>query len=185
MDNSERTIPSGGASRPPRAPRARRASTALGAAAAPRVASTREYAQRGEPSTRWGWQLVDDIVASARRACAAHVSRRAAVSSPGTRATNNQPSATSDISCMYIYLTYIKFAQITVRGISSNSPHCSSVCRRVRALGRAGEFGRKCALRIAAEASPSLLSRYPRMMLSPDTLSRARNTRMRAILCCL
>ena len=157
LDSSEVPNPVRGASWPPRAPRARRASAAPGAAPAPRAASTRKYSQRGGSPTRWRRQLVDDILDSSRRARAALDSRRAAVSSPGTHVTYSQPSATLDISCMYIYLTYINFAQISVRGISSNSPHRSSVCRRVRALGRGGEFGRERALRIAAAASPSLL----------------------------
>ena len=156
-DSFERTNPVRGASRPPRAPRARRTSAALRVSPALRAARTREYSQRRKPSTRWGRQLVDDIVDSARRACAALDSRRAAVSSPGTHVTYSQPSATLDISCIYIYTTYINVDQIFTRGTSSNSPHHSSVRRQVRALGRAGEFGRERALRIAAAASPSLL----------------------------
>ena len=147
------------ASWPPRAPRARRASAAPGAAPAPRAASTRKYSQRGGSPTRWRRQLVDDILDSSRRARAALDSRRAAVSSPGTHVTYSQPSATLDISCIYIYTTYtsINVDQIFTRGTSSNSPHRSSVRRQVRALGRAGEFGRERALRITAAASSSLL----------------------------
>ena len=60
---------------------------------------------------------------------------------------------------MYVYLSdiYQIRSDNCKRNLESNSPHCSSGCRRMRALGRAGEFGRERALRITAAASSSLL----------------------------